>query len=243
MSEIVKCIDISHWQGYPDFNAVRASGVIAMIHKCTEGTGYVDPNRVVNCRNAIAAGISVATYHWIKPGSNAAAQMKFYLDTLQPVRGERVIIDYEENGCTLDQLIEAVKTLKADSRDLQVTVYSGHLLKQQLANSRNEYLAANTDLWLAQYTGLGKESWPTGTYPEGWTLWQYSESGKLPGITDAAVDLNRFEGKDEELLDWIRPARVEAPPPPPEVLKIVKVNITVPDDVGVRIHVNGREVS
>jgi GH25 family lysozyme M1 (1,4-beta-N-acetylmuramidase) len=31
----VSCIDISHWQGFPDFAKVRASGVVACIMKAT----------------------------------------------------------------------------------------------------------------------------------------------------------------------------------------------------------------
>ena len=55
---------------------------------------------------------------------------------------------------------------------LQVTVYSGHLLKEQLNGTKNELLAEHTDLWLAQYTA-GTPTWSQGTYPK-WTMWQYS---------------------------------------------------------------------
>lgn len=229
----VKCIDISHWQGFPDFKKVRAAGVIAMIHKCTEGTGYTDPNRRKNCSNAIKAGIKVATYHWLKPGNNAADQMEYYLDQLDPVPGERVVIDYEENGCTLDQLKAAVQYLKDDPRDLNVTVYSGHLLKEQLGSRRDAFLADNTDLWLAQYTS-GTPSWPSGTYPQ-WTLWQYSETGTLDGIEDSKVDLNRFNGSDDELLKWISPGAVI---PQPEPDKMVLVEISAPPGVLVKVRVN-----
>src|SRR5262245_14312371 len=126
MSDRASCIDISHWQGFPDFEEVAAQGVVACILKATEGTSYEDPNRAQNYNNATAAWIACCTYHWIKPG-NAIDQMQFYLDTVQPVAGERMVIDYEEDGCTLDDLHEAVETLLADSRGLQITIYSGHL--------------------------------------------------------------------------------------------------------------------
>lgn len=237
MTEVCKCIDISHWQDFPDFEEVAAAGVIAMIHKCTEGTSYIDPNRTRNCNNAMAAGIAVATYHWIKPG-NPTGQMKFYLDVLDPADGERVVIDYEEDGCQLDELVEAVKYLKADPRNLQVTVYSGHLLKEQLGNTRNEYLAENTDLWLAQYTS-GEPSWSDETYSY-WTLWQYSESGQIDGIYGGEVDLNRFNGSDENLLKWIRPAGLEPIPVPPlPVGNTVSVVVFAPPNVNVKVKVIG----
>ena len=42
------CIDISHWQGFPDFRQVYDDGVVACIMKATEGTSYIDPNRAIN---------------------------------------------------------------------------------------------------------------------------------------------------------------------------------------------------
>jgi lysozyme len=235
MSEVVKCIDISHWQNFPNFTEVRAAGVIAMIHKATEGSSYVDPNRAKNISNAIKAGIKCCTYHWIKPG-NASNQMDFYLKTIDPVPGERVVIDYEEDGCSLDDLHEAVQTLLDDPRGLQITVYSGHLLKEQLS-SHDELLAKNTDLWLAQYTS-GTPTWSTETYSH-WALWQYSESGTVNGIDGSLVDLNRFDGTDDELLAWISPAGSVKPPKPKPVP--AQIDITVIGDV--TISINGKVVT
>lgn len=205
MTDVVKCIDISHWQGSPDFAKLKAAGVISCIMKATEGVSMVDKTCAPNTIRAMKQGIKCATYHWLKPSRFATpvAQMKFYLDTIDPVPGERVIIDYEEAGVKLADLLVAVRYLLADPRKLQITVYSGNTLKEQLEHTKNVLLAENTDLWLAQYTN-GKPSWPSGTYPA-WKLWQYSESGKLPGIQGSAVDLNKFNGPDEELLRWISP--------------------------------------
>jgi lysozyme len=240
MAEIVKCIDISHHQDFPDFTKVKAAGVIAMIHKCTEGSSYVDPNRGKNCKNAIDAGIAVSTYHWLSPGSSPSQQMKFYLDKLQPVQGERVVIDYEENGCTLDDLHEAIQALLSDPRGLQITVYSGHLLKEQLNGNYDKLLAENTDLWLAQYTS-GSPSWSEGTYPS-WTLWQYSESGTINGISGSYVDLNRFNGSDDELLTWIKPSGSIKPPQPEPEMAAVHFNLNTTGQVEVTIAVNGEVI-
>ncbi|MBO4221933.1 glycoside hydrolase family 25 protein [Bradyrhizobium neotropicale] len=239
MSDHPSCIDISHWQGFPDFHEVAVQGVVACIMKATEGTSYVDPNRAQNYINATEAGIACCTYHWIKPG-NAAAQMRFWLGTIDPVQGERMCIDYEEDGCSLDDLHEAVQVLLDDPRDLQVTVYSGHLLKEQLGDSCDAFLRDNTDLWLAQYTS-GTTSWPTGTY-EYWTLWQYSESGEVEGISDTNVDLNRFDGTNDQLVRWISPEG-RAPLPPPQPGEVVRVDITAPKSVSVNVTVNGGDVA
>lgn len=210
MSDAPICIDISHWQDFPQFDQVYTAGVRGMIHKATEGCTYQDPNRKENCANAMEAGILISTYYWLKPG-DGRDQTDFYLDTIQPVVGERVCIDYEEEGCTLHTLEDAVTALLDAKKDLKITVYSGHLLKQELGENYNDLLAENTDLWLAQYTS-GEPSWPEETYPE-WHLWQYSESGTIDGIDDTYVDLNKYCGNDQEFVNWISPDGQKPIPP------------------------------
>jgi lysozyme len=233
------CIDISHWQNFPDFDEVAASGVLGVIHKATEGTSYVDPNRGLNLSNARKAGLAISTYFWIKPG-DGGAQARFYLDTIEPVRGERVVIDYEEDGCTIDTLHDAVQALLDADMDLKITVYSGHLLKEQLNGDRDDFLAENTDLWLAQYTSDEDSiSWSDGTYEE-WTLWQYSESGTIPGVDGSLVDLNNFNGSDSEFLDWINPGDGGGgvkPKPPQPSSDTVFVSVVAPDNITVKVKV------
>jgi len=239
MSEAVKCIDISHHQDFPDFAKVKAAGVIAMIHKATEGSSYVDKNRTTNINNATKAGIKCCTYHWLSPDSSAQSQMEFYLKTVDPVPGERMVIDYEENGCTLSQLKDAVRVLLDDPRELQVTIYSGHLLKEQL-NGRDAFLADNTDLWLAQYTS-GTPTWSTATYPQ-WALWQYSESGTVDGITGSLVDLDRCNGSDAELLQWISPAGKQPMPNPEPEAAAVYIVLNTTGLVSINLSVNGEVI-
>jgi lysozyme len=124
-------------------------------------------------------------------------------------------------------------------------VYSGHLLKQQLGSDCDEFLAANTDLWLAQYTDDQDDiSWPDETYPQ-WTLWQYSETGQVPGIDDSYVDFNNFNGDEEAFLDWISATGVmPQPPEPPEPddRSLVTVAITAPENVKIGVTINDRKV-
>jgi lysozyme len=239
MTDIVKCIDVSHHQGEIDWRQVAGAGVIAMIHKATEGTSFTDDMCSPNFVAATAAGIACCTYHWLSPGSDPIDQMEFYLETVDPVPGERVVIDYEQDGCTLDMLHEAIERLLDDPRQLQITCYSGHLLKEQLNGERDPILAEHCDLWLAQYTE-GTPSWPTGTFPH-WTLWQYSESGTLPGINDAKVDLNRFDGTDAELVRWISP-RGRQPQPEPD-RGVVAIAIECSENVTLTISVNGELIA
>ena len=102
-------------------------------------------------------------------------------------------------------------------------------------------MADNTDLWLAQYTE-GTPSWPTGTYAQ-WTLWQYSESGHIDGIDGSTVDLNRYNGPDQDLLTWIAPAGSSpGPNPDPEPDAVVSIALTIPPNVSLQMSINGTPV-
>src|SRR3954447_14454555 len=64
--------DVSHWQGSPDFAAVRASGRGFVVLKATEGADYVDPQFTANLPRARAAGLAVGYYHKTRAGDPAA---------------------------------------------------------------------------------------------------------------------------------------------------------------------------
>ncbi len=139
-----------------------------------------------------------------------------------------MVIDYEEDGLTLGMLHEAVQALLDYGHDLRITIYSGHLLKEQLGGNSDEYLAMNTDLWLAQYTS-DPPSWPQATYPQ-WALWQYSENGIIDGIDDAYVDLNDYNGDVDAFLQWISPTgEAPTPLPPHPGRKTIDINIDTPE--------------
>ncbi|MDK8193954.1 GH25 family lysozyme [Paenibacillus sp. UMB7766-LJ446] len=57
-------------------------------------------------------------------------------------------------------------------------------------------IQACRDLWIARYSNTkvpdDQPAW------KNWTIWQYSDAGKVPGIT-GNVDLNEFNGNLTEL--------------------------------------------
>lgn len=232
-------VDLSHWQTTPDFPKIKAAGIVGCILKCTEGLTNVDPTFRGRYTKAIGAGLGVGTYHFMRPGS-IAKQMAHYLDILGPRHGERVILDHEDEGVSLDKLKEAVQILQADDRNLQVSIYSGHLIKQQLGTQRDALLAT-TSLWIAQYAA--QPVWPKITWPN-WTLWQFTDKGSVPGVA-GNVDCNKFNGTDAQCLAWLGPAGTPVPLPLPEPIPEIEpmvVDLTFPQDMldtKLRIRVNG----
>lgn len=230
-------IDISHHQAKVDFQKVRENGVVGVILKATEATTYIDKTYAGRKLSAQTAGLPVASYHFLRPGS-MAKQMEFFLKVVKPVKGERVILDHEDAGVSLAELVQCTQILMADPRNLQVTVYSGHLIKQQLGDHLEPTLA-KTSLWLAQYT-TGEPSWPKGTWPL-WTLWQYSDSGTVPGV-EGNCDRNHFNGSKENCAIWMTPASVVPvePPVPATEGDTMTIDITTTANVGkVVLKING----
>ena len=204
-------IDLSHHNSVSSFAAVKSQGIVGVIHKCTEGRSIVDKMYESRKAHALAAGLKWSSYHFLRPG-DMQGQMVHYVNIAKPVHGERMCLDYEISAVSINDLCAAVQFLLDIGRNLQITIYSGHLLKEKLGDARNEFLRANTSLWVAQYT-TESPTWPTGTYAT-WSLWQYSDGSvggtprNVAGVT-LPVDCNMFNGSRENLEKWFGPAGVE----------------------------------
>lgn len=194
-------VDISHYQPDPDFSKAKSAGLVGVFHKATQGTSYVDPTYAQRKKAAAQAGLPLATYHFLEAG-NIDRQISHYLATVKPVPGERVVIDHEQNA-SIDEVQHAVQLLFNDPRNLQVTIYSGHTIKDQLGKT-HDGLLAKTALWLPQYTSAEKPTWPMDTWPV-WSLWQYTDKGTYPGFV-GNVDCNMFNGGAAACARWMGPA-------------------------------------
>src|SRR5262245_51088518 len=235
-------IDLSHHNDTPDWDALKAAGVVGVIHKATEGTSYVDDQLFSRARAAMDAGLKWSTYHFLRD-SDPEQQMQHYLKTIDPVQGERVCLDHEDEDVSLEQLKDCVTYIQSVRPDLQICIYSGHLIKDQLPNTVDDEVLNTTSLWIAQYTSASQPSWPTGTWKT-WSLWQWTDSETVPGC-DAPVDGDRWNGSTEALLKWFGPAGEEPAPepepkpePPAGLVNVkLKYDVTAPEGVEVIVHI------
>lgn len=199
----LKVIDLSHYQTISNLDGMKTAGIIGVIHKATQGTAYSDPRFSQRRQQMKSAGFAWASYHFLMPG-NGAAQMAHYIDFAKPGPGERVVIDYEQSGCGLSDLKDAVDWLRANAPHNPICVYGGSLLEEHVGGARIDWLVG-TSLWTAEYTNKDAPTWASGTWPR-YDLWQYSDgmAGGLPhavpGISQC--DCNEFNGTDEECRAW-----------------------------------------
>jgi lysozyme len=198
-------IDISHWQDEIDFAAVKASGVIGVIHKCTEGDDYLDPTfeerrdkYAARRQSARTIGLLWGAYHFLRPG-DMVEQANWFVRNVDDDAPTLLAADHEDPGVSLDDLklfLETVRTLTGQ----RPCVYSGHVIKEQLGGAGDVFLSRHR-LWLAHYSS--EPSWPDHTWSTYW-LWQYTDTGSCPGVT-GNCDLNRFVGDDTDQLveEWL----------------------------------------
>src|SRR5262245_56992462 len=114
-------VDLSHWNPTPDWTKLKAGGVVGVILKATEGTGYTDPTFASRRSGAKAAGLCHSSYHFLRPGK-IEQQVDRYLGVVQPEEGERICWDFEDDSMKLDELRQAITILWQKRADLQQTV-------------------------------------------------------------------------------------------------------------------------
>ena len=193
-------VDLSHHNGDVDFEAVAGDGVLGVIHKATQGTGYADPLFVEHRGGALEAGLHWGAYHF-GTGEDPVAQAEHFLDVVQPGPDVLLALDFEANlqgpSMTLDQARAFVTHVQAETGRWP-GLYSGHYVKE-LLGAQTDPVLANCWFWLAQY-GPTPVVPPTWAY---WTLWQYTDGGLGPPPHEVAgigrCDRDRFNGTQAQL--------------------------------------------
>src|SRR5882672_2787726 len=76
-------IDLSHYNEVASFSDIRASGIVGVIHKATQGVVDRDPTYAWRRREALAAGLWWGAYH-CGTNTDGAAQARFFLSVVNP---------------------------------------------------------------------------------------------------------------------------------------------------------------
>lgn len=228
-----KVIDLSHHNTVPtSLQSTADAGVLGIIHKCTQGTSFVD--KKVGARQYLTkeAGMLWGLYHYLNPGK-MIPQMDHFWEKAQMFGNEDTLlaIDFEEAGVSLEDVVSAMDYL-ADISERSPVLYTGHSLKDA-GGALAQPALLSYRLWLAQYSS--RPVLPAG-YDSYW-LWQFTDKGSIPGI-DGNVDCNAYAETDAELsLEWS--GRVIEEPEPAN--KLVMVTIQAPPGVEVKVKIENFE--
>lgn len=188
MAEIM---DVSRWQGRIDWDKVKASGLVSgvmlRVLGSKGGKPYLDPYFARNYAECARLGIPVGVYGYFKATTKAQADKELAL--FKQALGGRafqlpVAVDIEDKlqaALSKSALTDIVAHCLSvvESWGVYAMLYTGLNFAQ-----KNLYMGGAAlkpyDVWLAAYlTKKPAPGWPFG-------MWQYTSSGKIPGITKGA---------------------------------------------------------
>ena len=193
-------IDISHFNGDIDFNAVANDGILGVIQKATQGLADVDPLYERNRINATNAGLLWGAYHFAT-GEDTISQAEHFLSVVGNSGNVLLALDFEHNpdGSSMDLGQADAFVTQVQARTGRFPgLYGGSYLKELLGEGSDPVLA-QCWLWIAEY---GPEpfippNWQT------WTFWQYTDGvhGPEPHSVDGVGPCDRdfFNGPEVQL--------------------------------------------
>ena len=183
-------IDVARYQGDIDWQTVSKEKILFVYIKATEGKTYTDPKFHQNIKGAQKAGLKVGAYHFFRMTSGAREQFNHFYSQVSKYKMDLIpMIDVE----VPPKEVKSIKQVQ-DSLDVFINLVTQKYGKKPMIygtqRSYNTYCAPkynNLHLYIGRYGPNAPEIKGEGTY----TIWQYSEHGKINGIPKA-VDLCRF---------------------------------------------------
>jgi lysozyme len=195
-------VDLSHFDDVQDWDAVKNFGILGVIDKATEGPGLIDKLYATREKPVRQRDMLYGAYHFIRPGDPIAQADHFLEVALNVPRPAELLLalDHEDPRVPLDNAKQWLKHV-FDKTGRMPVLYSGFLIKQQLGQGRDPFLAQHR-LWLAHFSS-------NPVCPPNWQApWiiQFTGDGIGPGPHQVAgikiaggVDLNHFGGTPADL--------------------------------------------
>lgn len=213
-------VDVSHWQRPQDchWTAAIGAGILGLIVKVSQGTGYVDPAAHEHIARARQANLPLlGAYHFLD-GSNGVDQADHFVETVgtvfgvgeeEPFTNILLAMDWERNTgpggqATPRQAYDFVSAL--DDYGYRPVLYGNPVKSLGYAFHDIDPIVQHLDLWLPKY---GPE--PDDHSAPGWPrsrikLWQHTDGhvGFKPGPTTGlgVVDRSIWFGTEPELREW-----------------------------------------
>lgn len=202
-------IDVSLHQGVIDWTRVANAGVKYTFLKASEASTFKDRRFQSNRVGSANAGIPSGGYHFFRPNAPVDRQINNFVGSIGSMRKGELppVLDLEVpeswRNLSLNQRVKITRQwldgVEAALGVKPIIYLSSSFAGDVLGGSSQKWLQ-DYILWLAHYTRAANprtpEPWKSSS---GWTFWQYSETGRVDGISDRFVDLNRFNGTDADL--------------------------------------------
>ncbi|ONI42816.1 hypothetical protein AN640_07080 [Candidatus Epulonipiscium fishelsonii] len=210
----LKGLDVSHWQGYVNFNDVKGDGIEVVYIKVAQGSNYQDPMWLQNYNNAKNAGLNVGFYHYITAANNeeAVQQAEYFYSLIKDKDYECLpVMEYtdtpEISNYEINRVVATYLNTLKNLTESNIAIYTD---EDRVENLWEAYLS-EYPLWIAEYAGEA----PYLGHWNNWAGFQYTETGSIYGIDGKEVDLNYF--KDTIFVDQYTMPPAQATPTVPEI--------------------------
>lgn len=200
--------DISEWQGYPDWNQVKNSGLQGVIIRIGAGTSRVDKSAKYNIEQAKKLGIPFGVYLFsyaengkeaYDEGMNTVNLLRRYgvspSDLALPVYYD--LEWYHLPSSTYDSIANNWWSALQANGYKNLALYANTSWYNTYLNTPNLHAKAG---WVAQYGSLLQ--YRNFTSPSKFFGWQYSSKGRVAGIA-GNVDLNAFGYTEPVSNPWL----------------------------------------
>lgn len=190
-------IDVSYHQDAIQWAKVRKAGIRFAFIRVSDGTTVEDPRFDENWAGAKQAHVLRGAYQFFRPEQSPTAQADLLIAAIARDGGELApVIDVEATGGKSPaQIAGAIKVWVERVRNrlgVEPIIYTSPEFWRDRVGGAD---FSSQKLWLAHYTA----ECPRVPAPwKAWTFWQYSKTGRVPGIK-GDVDLDVFAGTIDDL--------------------------------------------
>ncbi len=187
-------IDVSRHQGNVNWEKVKKTlpkGSFVYV-KCTEGATYIDPKCKTLAKGAKASGYRVGGYHFFRMSSSAHDQFRHFkkiLDAIGPDLIPMVDVELGDGKWSQKEIRRAQDSLQV-MLNLLEKAYGVKPIIYGTQRSYNTYCAPRFNHYTL-YIGRYGENKPVINGPSHYTIWQFTEKGRIDGI-EKPVDFCRF---------------------------------------------------
>jgi lysozyme len=195
-------IDVNHNNSI-NFTKLREAGIVAIIHKATEGETFKDSKYKTRKKQALDLGFLWGAYHF-SSGRDPSSQVSNFL-SVEDAEDPNILIalDWEDSTSGANMTLAQAKQFVSEVHERTgrfPLLYGGSLIRENVTEE-DKILFENCPLWFARFRetpiGIPEDTWRKAT------LHQYTdgdigpEPRKTPGASGA--DRNRFDGTVKDL--------------------------------------------
>lgn len=239
-------VDVSHWQGYFNWQIAKAKGVKFAIIKVGGGRyGYnwngIDTRANENYVNAKANGMLVGGYFWLNPFNNPEEQARIYLNWIKTHPLDLPpALDFEDTSFTstalyLDFAKRWLNTVSLATGKTPI-IYTAEWFMSKF-NRANTTWMSKYPLWVASYNASPEPAYVPREW-DNYAIWQCNDKGHYPylyppqasigkgrewGSTSYGLDMDWFNGTYDELVAFCNLGQEVPPVEPPEPIAEIDI--------------------